>query len=104
MEGQGIVEWLSGAFARKQNSKDVAKDRLKLVLLHDRVNCSTDPQVLEMMKSDILEAIQNVVSKYMDIDEKDEIDVQISQATGAGAVPVPVLYANIPIKNIKKLD
>ena len=102
MEGIKKVEWLTNLFSRKQNSKDVAKDRLKLVLLHDRVNCGTDSQILEMMKSDIIEAIQSVVSKYMDIDDADELDVQISQTTGEGNVPVPVLYANIPIKNIRK--
>ena len=96
------MEWLTNLFGRKQNSKDVAKDRLKLVLLHDRVNCGADSQILEMMKSDIIEAIQNVVSKYMDIDDADELDVQISQTTGAGNIPVPVLYANIPIKNVRK--
>ena len=89
-------------FGRKQNSKDVAKDRLKLVLLHDRVNCGTDSKILEMMKSDIIEAIQSVVTKYMDIDDSDGIDVQISQTSGVGDAPVPVLYANIPIKNIRK--
>ena len=89
-------------FSRKQSSKDVAKERLKLVLLHDRVNCGADSKILEMMKSDVIEAIQSVVSKYMDIDENDEIDVEISQTTGDGNAPVPVLYANIPIKNIRK--
>ena len=96
------MDWLTNFFSRKSNSKDVAKDRLKLVLLHDRVNCGADSKILEMMKSDIIEAIQNVVSKYMDIDDADELDVQISQTTGVGNTPVPVLYANIPIKNIRK--
>ena len=96
------MEWLTNLFSRKQNSKDVAKDRLKLVLLHDRVNCGADSKILEMMKSDIIEAIQSVVSKYMDIDDADELDVQISQTTGEGNIPVPVLYANIPIKNVRK--
>ena len=96
------MEWLINLFGRKQNSKDVAKDRLKLVLLHDRANCSNDSKILEMMKTDIIEAIQSVVSKYMDIDDGDDFDVQISQTMGTGSEPVPVLYANIPIKNIKK--
>ena len=38
-------------FRKKQTppSGSVAKDRLKLVLVHDRVNCSS--QVLEMLKN-----------------------------------------------------
>ena len=42
-------------------SGGVAKDRLKLVLVHDRVGCSYT--VLEMLKTDIL----NVISGYMEI-------------------------------------
>ena len=59
-------------FSRKQSSRDVAKDRLKLLLIHDRINCS--PDLLEMMKTDII----RVISNYMDIDE-DELDIQIGQ-------------------------
>ena len=96
------MELMTNLFSRKQSSKDVAKDRLKLVLLHDRANCGTDSKILEMMKNDIIEAIQSVVSKYMEIGDADELDVQISQTIGEGNVPIPVLYANIPIKNIRK--
>ena len=46
-------------FKKKQQpaSGSVAKDRLKLVLVHDRVNCSS--QVLEMLKTDIIKVISN---------------------------------------------
>jgi cell division topological specificity factor len=82
-------------FSRKQSSRDVAKDRLKLLLIHDRINCS--PDLLEMMKTDII----RVISNYMDIDE-DELDIQIGQTKSEGSNgSVPVLYANIPIKNVR---
>jgi cell division topological specificity factor len=85
-----------GFFSRKKTSKTVAKDRLKLVLIHDRVNCSTD--VLEMMRADILQTI----SKYMDFDEGElELKVGSTRSDTSGNV-VPALYANIPITNIKK--
>jgi len=90
------MEWLTNLFSRKQSSKNVAKDRLKLVLIHDRANCSTE--LLEMMKNDILQ----VISKYMDIDETDDFDINISQTVSDRNEPVPVLYANIPIKNMRK--
>ncbi|HOQ16124.1 MAG TPA: cell division topological specificity factor MinE [Defluviitaleaceae bacterium] len=84
-------------FSRKPSSKDVAKDRLKLLLIHDRINCS--PDLLEMMKTDIIK----VISNYMDIDE-DELDIQIGQTKAEGSDgTVPVLYANIPIKNVRKV-
>ena len=85
-----------GFFSRKKTSKTVAKDRLKLVLIHDRVNCSTD--VLEMMRADILKTI----SKYMDFDDGElELKVGSTRSEASGNV-VPALYANIPIRNIKK--
>ena len=88
------------SFFKKKNdpaaSGSVAKDRLKLVLVHDRVNCSS--QVLEMLKTDIIK----VISNYMEIDEE-ELDIQITQIPSEdNNGTVPVLYANIPIKSMKK--
>ena len=85
-----------GVFINKSSSKDIAKDRLKLVLVHDRVNCST--QVLEMLKTDII----RVISNYMEIDE-DELDINITETMSEEkGVNVPMLYANIPIKSMHK--
>ena len=61
---------LLNLFGKKPSTKNIAKERLKLVLIHDRVNCST--QVLEMLKTDII----RVISNYMEIDEE-ELDIQI---------------------------
>jgi cell division topological specificity factor len=91
-----MLEFLKNFFSRKPASGAVAKDRLKLVLIHDRANCNTD--LLEMMKTDIME----VIAKYMDIDEAAGMDINISQETDDNNNPVPVLYANIPIKNMRK--
>lgn len=81
-------------FFRKKNSSVIAKDRLKLVLVSDRANCS--PEVMELIKNDII----NVISKYMEIDAEG-LDIQITQTeseTDNGKVPA--LYANIPIKEM----
>lgn len=83
-------------FGKPKSSKDVAKDRLKLVLIHDRANVS--PQFLEMLKSEIIKVITN----YMDVDES-ALDIQLTRTkSDDGESMVPALYANIPIKNIKK--
>lgn len=83
---------------KDSNSKDLAKDRLKLVLVHDRVNCSS--QILEMLKTDIIK----VISNYMEIDD-DELDIQITQTQSDDQTgTVPVLYANIPIKSMRKAN
>ena len=46
---------------RKKTSSDIAKDRLKLLLVSDRANCS--PETMELIKNDIIK----VIAKYMEI-------------------------------------
>lgn len=90
-----MIDLLKLLTRRKETSKDVAKERLKLVLIHDRSNVS--PQFLEMVKSEIIKVIQN----YMEIDEK-ELDIQLTKTNSDdGERIVPALVANIPIKGMK---
>ncbi len=80
---------------KKKSSGTIAKDRLKLLLVSDRANCS--PDVMEMIKNDIIQ----VISKYMEIDAEG-LDIQITQMDLDGNEGnVPSLYANIPIKDMK---
>lgn len=82
-------------FLSKENSsKNVAKERLKLVLVHDRSNCS--PEFLEQVKGNLLDAI----SEYMVIDE-DNLDIKITR-THDDESGQPALVANIPIKSMKR--
>jgi cell division topological specificity factor len=82
-------------FLSKDNlSKNVAKERLKLVLVHDRSNCS--PEFLEMIKGDLIHAI----SEYIDIEEEG-LDIKITQTTD-DETGRPALVANIPIKNMRR--
>ncbi|SHJ82232.1 cell division topological specificity factor MinE [Paramaledivibacter caminithermalis] len=76
------------------SSKDLAKERLKLVLVHDRTNCS--PNFLEMVKGDLL----NVISDYMEIEE-DGLDIRITKTKRSDDSVMPALIANIPIKKMK---
>ncbi|NLI89864.1 MAG: cell division topological specificity factor MinE [Epulopiscium sp.] len=90
-----MINAIKNLFGNKDQSGDVAKDRLQLLLIHDRMNCSTE--LLEMMKADIVA----VISKYVDIDDE-EFDIEIStMETDETHKKSPVLSANIPIKNIK---
>ena len=80
---------------RKKSSGEVAKDRLKFILVSDRSNCS--PEMMEMIKNDIIA----VISKYMDIDPQG-LDIQITETESEGGNgTVPALYANIPIRDLK---
>ena len=82
-------------FFKKKSSSDIAKDRLKLVLVSDRASCS--PELMQKIRSDIIE----VLSKYAEID-KEGIDINITNLDAEDYVgkSSPALYANIPIKNI----
>lgn len=74
------------------NSGQVAKDRLRLVLIHDRSSIS--PQLMENLKFDLIK----IISKYMIIDEE-TIEMGLDNRNGTVA-----LAANIPILKIKSLD
>lgn len=85
----------SKLLGRSKPSKDVAKERLQLVLIHDRANVS--PEFLEMVKGEIIKVIQH----YMEIDES-ALDIQLTRTKSEeGDRIVPALVANIPIKNVK---
>mgnify|MGYP003420934854 FL=1 len=73
---------------RRKSSCQIAKDRLKILLISDRVNCS--PEMMEVIKNDIAK----VISKYMKIDTAN-MEIQISKTS-------PALYANIPILDLNK--
>ena len=81
---------------KKKNSSDVAKDRLKLLLVSDRTNCS--PDIMEAIKNDIIA----VISKYMEIDTEG-LDIQITQTESDrnDGSTVPALFANIPIRELR---
>ena len=82
-------------FFKKKASGNVAKDRLKLVLVSDRAGCS--PEIMEQIKNDIIA----VISKYVEIDQ-DGLDIKITQTESEGNNgSVPALFANIPIKDLK---
>ena len=79
---------------KKKSSCQVAKDRLKILLISDRVNCS--PEMMELIKNDIAK----VISKYMKIDS-DNMEIQINAKSGKnGRNARPILYANIPIVDV----
>lgn len=77
-------------FKKKTKSKDVAKDRLKLILMHDRGDIS--PELLENIKNDIIE----VLNRYVEIDQTADLELDIT-TTDTEYGKVPALVANIPI-------
>lgn len=78
------------ALMGKQDSKDVAKERLRLVLVHDRASVS--PEFLDIIKEEII----RVISKYMEIDEGNTV-IQMHRSEGTA-----VLEANLAVKAIRR--
>lgn len=77
-------------FGDRKNSKDMAKERLQLVLIHDRASLS--PGMVEDLRKDLIE----VISKYMDFDEEG-LDVQVENRED-----IAMLEVNIPIAQVKR--
>lgn len=83
-------------FGRKQEkSKNIAKERLKLVLVHDRADLS--PKFLDMIKGDII----RVISEYVDIDEEG-LDIKLTRMKrDIDSTTISALVANIPILKVR---
>src|SRR5690554_1216200 len=93
--GDNLFKMFSRNTNKRNKSKEVAKERLKLVLVHDRANVS--PQFLEMIKGDII----GVINDYIEVDEEGfEISMTKTKREQDDSM-VPALVANIPIKRMK---
>lgn len=78
--------FLKGLFERRQpSSREVAKERLQLVLVHDRIEIS--PGMLDRMKDELI----SIISKYVEIDP-DGVEVTFTQSRRESR-----LVADIPV-------
>jgi len=88
-----ILSFLGKFFGKDtevEASKSVAKERLRLVLVHDRVDVSE--QMMDNLREDLIE----VIGKYMEIDTE-ALEVNLTREEDGVA-----LTANIPIVNIRR--
>lgn len=86
-----MLEFISRILGRENaSSKTVAKERLRLVLVHDRASIS--PAMLNKLKEELIK----VISTYMEIDET-ALEVNLCQDDRDVA-----LVANIPIMKMKR--
>ncbi len=81
-----MAGWMDFLKGDKTKSADNAKERLKLVLIHDRTDLS--PKSVELMKNEILEAI----SRYIEIDPN-AVVIRVTQEGREQR-----LVADIPLK------
>lgn len=74
----------------KRGSKEQAKERLQLILVHDRSSLS--PELLDLIKQRILD----VLTEFVEIDEQG-LAIDLEQTDDASA-----LITNIPIKAVRR--
>lgn len=78
--------FLDRFFKKKENSRKSARERLQLVLIHDRTDIS--PGTLERLRKDLID----VISDYMVISEDGiEIDLETEGKSVALVASIPVL-------------
>lgn len=85
----GFLERILG---KQDTSRTAAKDRLRLVLMHDRADIPAP--MMEQMRTELLQ----VLSKYVEIDQS-ALEVSFERSEGTVA-----LLANIPIRRVKVLE
>jgi len=74
---------------QEKRSGQIAKERLQVVLIHDRASVS--PEVMTQLKNDII----GVISKYMEIN-KNEMEMSLANDSDSVA-----LVVNIPVNSLR---
>ena len=85
-----MLSVLDRLLGREPKSAQMAKERLKLVLVHDRTDIS--PGVLELLKDDLIAAI----SRHIDIDPS-AVRIEMAQEGREQR-----LVADIPLRPMRK--
>ena len=87
-----MIDFLSRFFRREEASKTMAKERLRLILMSDRVSLA--PDIFDAMKGEMLA----VLRRYLEIDEHG-MDVHFENAERQFA-----LLATIPVREVRTHD
>src|SRR5579863_5070399 len=87
-----MLDFITRFFKREEASKTLAKERLRLVLMSDRVSLA--PEAFDEMKGEIL----SVIRRYLEIDER-SLDLHFENLERQFA-----LLASIPVLAVKPPD
>jgi len=86
-----LIDFIQRLLGREKPSGALARERLQLVLAHDRSDLN--PELLEQMRREILEVVQ----KYVEIDlESGDVSLETGDR-------VTALVANLPIRRARPL-
>ena len=84
------MDFFNQILGRKKKSASSAKERLQLVLIHDRTDIT--PAVLEALKDELLE----VLSRHVDIDPS-AVSIEVAQEGRSQR-----LVADIPLRSVSR--
>jgi cell division topological specificity factor len=84
-----LIDFLNRLLGREKPSGTLARERLQLVLAHDRSDLN--PELLEQMRREILEVVQRYV----------EIDIEACDVSLETEDRVTALLANLPIRRAR---
>jgi cell division topological specificity factor len=84
-----LLDFIQRLLGLQKPSAETAKERLQLVLAHDRSDLN--PELLDQMRREILEVVQ----KYV------EIDIEEGEVSLATEDRVTALVANLPIRRAR---
>jgi len=82
------MAWFDRFIKGRPKSKDDAKSRLKLLLIHDQVDLT--PAQMDQMKNEIIE----VISRYVEIDD-DNVEFRLNKEEDGVA-----LVSTIPVRRV----
>jgi len=83
----GVLSFMNGR--KKPTPGELAKERLKVVLVHDRIK--VNPELLELIRDDLLA----VISRRLEIDEQN-VEISLAREDRWDR-----LHADVPIKRQK---
>jgi len=87
-----MAAWLH----KKEKSGRVAAERLRATLVCDRAGTSSNHDLLEMIRRDVIAA----VGRYIAVDEEETaLDIRTSRSTSEGLISE--IVANIPIRQAR---
>lgn len=85
-------------FLRKKAPAQVAKERLQIIIAHERNRKSNKPDYLEKLQREIVE----VIAKYVDIDQN-QVHVQLQRSGGSAVLELNVAMPEEVFKGKEEL-
>ena len=73
------------SFFSRRNSAPVARDRLQILLAHERASGGTDPSLIAKLQEEILQ----VIAKHMAID-RDKVVVKLDRGSAVSTLEIDI--------------